>query len=280
MRILQLPIGNLTFDALASGPEDGPLVLLLHGFPQTALAFHEVLPRLGAAGLHAVAVTQRGYSPGARTDDVAGYEPAALADDVLGMADALGTQRFHVVGHDLGALVTWQLATGVRGGRVASATALSVPHPAAYGAALLRSTQLLRSAYVPVFQLPVVPQTVLGARGGLALGVLLRRTGLSADLAETYVRHLVDGGGLRYALHWYRALRRHGSLLSLPSATIPTTFVWSDGDVALDRAGATRAADHVEADYRFEVLEGVSHWIPEEAADAVADLVIDRVVRS
>lgn len=273
---LTLTMDGVPYEALACGPEDGELVLCLHGFPQSAKSFDHVLPVIGAAGLRAVALTQRGYTPGNRTAAVDDYAVPALADDALAAAAELGARRFHLVGHDLGAIVGWHLAAG-RPQRLRSLTAVSVPHPAAFAASLPRSAQPLRSSYVPFFQLPVVPELVLGAVGGRPLELLLRRTGLSAERARIYVRDLRPAGGLRAAFHYYRNLGI-SQMAAVGPVSVPTTFVWSDGDVALGRDGAERTARHVTGDYRFEVLEGVSHWIPEEAPDVLGDLVVAQVL--
>lgn len=269
-----VPARGLRFDGLTAGPADGPLVLLLHGFPQSAHAFAQVLPRLGDQGLRSVAITQRGYGSGNRTARLAGYRQENLVRDVLAVADQLGAATFHVVGHDLGGLVAWHLAAG-HPSRIRLATILSTPHPAAYGAALLRSGQVLRSAYVPFFQLPVVPVAVLGAGGCRVLAAALRRSGLAAVQARRYATDLCRDGGLRYALWWYRAL-----LVGRPfagPAQVPVTYVWSDGDMALGRAAAETTAKQVHAPYRFVVLKGVAHWLPEQAPAEVARLVTEQV---
>lgn len=271
---LTLTIGGLAFPALAAGPDDGELVLCLHGFPQRAAAFARVLPVVAAAGFRGVALTQRGYTAGNRTNRVADYAVPALADDAVAAAEALGARRFHLVGHDLGAIIGWHLAA-TQPERVRSLTAVSVPHPAAFAESLPRSSQPLRSSYVPFFQLPVVPEVVLGALGGRPLELLLRRSGLSASQARAYVRDLLPARGLRAAFHYYRNLRV-SELARTPAVSVPTTFVWSDGDVALGRVGAERTVRHVTGDYRFEVLEGASHWIPEQHPDVLGALVVDR----
>src|SRR5688572_5632939 len=110
MTTIQLAVGDETFDARVAGPEDGDVVLHLHGFPQTSWSWRAQLDALGAAGYRAVAPDQRGYSAGARPADVERYAIPNLVADVLGIADALGAERFHLVGHDWGAAVAWQVA--------------------------------------------------------------------------------------------------------------------------------------------------------------------------
>ena len=121
-------LGPLTFEVLRAGPVDGPPVLLLHGWPQGARSFAEVLPLLAAEGLRCVAVEQRGYSPGARPVGTEHYRLDRLVADAAGVLDALGWSDAHVVGHDWGAAVGWALAAR-RPERVRTLTAVSIPHP-------------------------------------------------------------------------------------------------------------------------------------------------------
>ena len=127
----EVTVGPFTFQARRAGPPDGRPVILLHGVPQTSACWIAQLEALAAAGHHAVAFTQRGYSPGARIDDVAAFTMDKLAGDVLGVADALGFDTFDVVGHDAGAGVAWTLG-GYHADRVETLTIASVPHPAAF----------------------------------------------------------------------------------------------------------------------------------------------------
>src|SRR5689334_8509244 len=147
---------GFVFDAYASGPADGDLVLLLHGFPQTGYAYRRQLAALGEAGYRAVAPDQRGYSARARPATVDSYVASELVGDVLAIADALDADRFHVVGHDWGSAIAW-LAAGAHPGRVRTLTALSVPHPFAFARAMSGeggSDQGQRSSYFAVFSSP------------------------------------------------------------------------------------------------------------------------------
>ncbi|MEJ7585388.1 MAG: alpha/beta fold hydrolase, partial [Acidimicrobiales bacterium] len=122
---------GLTFEVSDRGPEDGPVVILLHGFPQTAECWAGVAPRLADAGLRVLAPNQRGYSPQARPTGRRAYLLNLLMGDVLALADSAGAERFHLVGHDWGAVVAWSVAAE-HPERVASLTTLSVPHPRAF----------------------------------------------------------------------------------------------------------------------------------------------------
>ncbi len=200
----------------------------------------------------------------------------SLADDITALLDAAGLDDTHVVGHDWGGAVAWHLAATAPE-RLKTMTVLSTPHPGALAASLWSSNQLLRSAYVGTFQLPVLPERILSARNGAVLRRLLEASGLDAAHAETYAEGLASAEAVGGSLAWYRALLRPTVGGSTGQSRVPTLYVWSSGDSALGRRAAQLTADHVDAAYRFEVLEGVSHWIPETASAIAAQLIISRV---
>jgi pimeloyl-ACP methyl ester carboxylesterase len=271
---LEIGVDGLTFDALAMGPADGELVLLLHGFPQSSHEWRAQLDALGAAGYRAVAPDQRGYSPRARPLGVEHYRAEPLVADVVAMADALGADRFHLVGHDWGAAVAWHVA-GRHPQRLRSLTAVSVPHPAAFSDALRGDDQRQRSGYIELFRQEGHAEDLLLEDDGARLRAMLEGTGLSNDVDE-YVRRMREPGAMTAALNWYRAVDA-GSLDALGPITTPTMYVWSTADIALGREGAEATVAHVEGRYRFEVLEGVSHWIPEAAPDELSRLLLEHL---
>lgn len=266
--------GPIELDVHLAGPADGVPVLLLHGFPQSARSWDRVVERLAGHGLRLVAPDQRGYSPGARPAAVAAYAVPRLVADVLAVADALDTGPFHLVGHDWGASVAWALAAR-HPERLRTLTALSVPHLAAFGAALREDPeQQRRSAYIRVFREPGRGEASLlddDARGLRAL----YGGAVAAPDVEAYV-DLMRSGALTPALGWYRAM--DGDLAATPPVTVPTTFLWGADDLATSPTAAHACGTHVRADYRFVALEGASHWTPDECPDQVATAVLDRVL--
>ncbi len=268
-------VGPLRFDALIGGPPSGELVVLLHGFPQTSASWSAQLSTLATAGYRVVAPDQRGYSPGARPDDVASYRIEHLVDDALGVASALGHDRFHLVGHDWGGAIGWAAASW-HPGRVRSLTVVSTPHPRALARALAGSLQAVRSAYIPFFQLPWLPETVLGARGGAVLRRLLVATGLSVERADRYLETLGSPGALRAATNWYRA-NGPGLVAAIGRIRSRTLYVWSSRDFALGKKAATGTGRYVDGPFRFEVLDGVSHWVPEECPDELDRLLLEHL---
>ncbi len=274
---LQIPVGEEVFEARAAGPEDGELVLLLHGFPQSSWSWRHQLEALGDAGFRAVAFDQRGYSPGARPPSAERYRIPHLVADVLAVADELGGFTFHVVGHDWGAAVAWQVA-GRHQDRVRTLTALSVPHPFAFGRALVGeggSDQGSRSGYMEFFRSEGAADAFL-ADGAAGLRNLYALSGLGEADVEPYVEVLTQPGAMQAALNWYVAADI-SAVEGLGPIPMPTLFVWSTEDPALGREGAEWTAEYVEGPYRFEVLEGVSHWIAEEAPDQLNALLLEHL---
>lgn len=279
---IEIDTGGLVFSARASGPVDGRTVFLLHGFPQTSYSWRHVLPALGGAGFRAIAPDQRGYSAGARPEGVEHYRMPNLVGDVLAMADSLGAHRFDVVGHDWGGGVAWYLA-GSHPERLRTVTAVSTPHPQALTAALQASAaggggdQAERSSYMQVFREEggVAEAALLGPEGdGTGLRALYAASGLDPAESEEYVRVLTQPGALTGGLNWYRAVDL-SDVVGLGPIGVPTLYIWSTGDVALGREAAEATAGYVKGPYRFEVLDGVSHWVPEKAADDVARLLLE-----
>ena len=266
----EIHANGLTFDALVAGPDDGELVLLLHGFPQPASCWNRQLTALANAGYRVVAPNQRGYSAGARPGDTSAYSLDNLVRDVLAFAC---DDRFHVVGHDWGGVVAWALAAD-HPDRLRSVTSVSTPHPRAVLDALPRG-QVLRSWYIGLFQLPHVPELLLGAGNGWVLRQMLSRSGLSDNQVDETVALMQEPGALRAALNWYRANAR--SARNVGRVTVPTLYVWSTNDPALGRAAAEATRKYVTGSYRFEILEGVSHWVMDEASDDLNRLLLAHI---
>src|SRR4051794_8688785 len=274
---------GLVFDVTTAGPPGGEPVVLLHGFPQSARCWDAVTPALAAAGLRTLAPDQRGYSPRARPVGRAAYRLPELVTDAVAVVDAAlaetGRARAHVVGHDWGAAVAWALA-GLRPELVRTVTGLSVPPLGAMAAALRRPRQLRASWYMAAFQVPGLAERAFAVPAGRSWSPTLVRmlvgSGQPRERAERDAAGMADPAALTAALDWYRA----GSLRGrerIPPAAVPALYVWSDRDTALTRDAAELAPQHVAGPFRYVELRGVSHWIPDEAPDALAALLLDHV---
>ena len=212
-----------SFDVLEAGPADGELVVLLHGFPQSSYEWRHQMGPLADAGYHAVAVDQRGYSPGARPDDDADYEVSLLAGDVIGVADALGADTFHLVGHDWGAVVAWAVRAAAAD-RLDSLTAVSVPHPDAYSAALddPDGDQSQKVGYIEALTAPGAAARFTADGGEGFLRAAQQGVASDADI-EVYAGVLGIEEAMSAALAWYRANRLTAGG-TLPPTTTPTLF--------------------------------------------------------
>jgi len=189
------------------------------------------------------------------------------------MADALGVDRLHLVGHDFGGLVAWHVAAR-HPDRLATLTVVSTPHPRVMARSVLEGgEQREKSSYMLFFRSPDAEPYFLDD-GAAGLRQLFASSGV-AD-AHDYLRVLTAPGALTAALNWYRALDR-GAIDRMGPITTPTLYVWSTEDPALGRAAAEGTADHVAGPFRFEILQGVGHFVPELAPDALNRLLLDHL---
>lgn len=270
---------GLMFQVRDRGPGGGDPVVLLHGFPQTAAAWDGVEPLLHRAGLRTLSYDQRGYADGARPGGRRSYAIGEVGADVLALLDAAGAGRAHVVGHDWGGVLCWWL--GARHpDRVRTLTVLSTPHPRALALASLTSAQLARSWYVALFQIPALPERLLGRRRGpMGLEAILRRSGLDPAHVEEYGRALSSPGALTAALNWYRALPFQRPTSVAARVGVPTRLVWGEQDQFLGRRAAEATGRFVDDDYRFVPLAGAGHWLPERHGGDVAAAVVEVTAR-
>lgn len=272
-RLTTFQRGPYTFDVIDAGPLEGEPIVLLHGFPQRAGSWDLVAPLLHDRGFRTIAPDQRGYSPGARPTGRRDYMQAELVADIVAMLDAGDIDDAHIVGHDWGAAVAWTLAAH-HPDRVRTLTALSVPHPGAFMQAMPRG-QILRSWYMLVFQIPALPEKVLGRlmTSRPDFGVQM---GLPEPFASRVAAEIAEYGALPGALGWYRAMFLPDKRSAPARVKVPTTYVWGDHDPALGGAGARLCSGWVDAPYDFLVLTGADHWLPESWPDQVAAAIMSR----
>ena len=261
------------FDATVAGPPEGRPVLLLHGFPQTGLAWQRQIAALAEHGHRVVAPDQRGYSPGARPERPEDYRIGALVGDVLAITEELGWASFDLVGHDWGGAVAWWTADA-HPGRVRTLTVVSTPHPGAL-ATTLRTDQDQRERSRYMIDWREAPATEEHMLADDAEALRASYAGkVPQDSAEAYVRHLSQPGALTAALNWYRAGPPDGAIGVID---VPTLYVWSTQDSAFGPAAAQETGQWVTGPYRFETLQGVSHWVPEEAPETLNLLLLEHL---
>lgn len=266
---------DVTDTPAAVGGDTVEAVVLLHGFPEDRHSWDALTPALTAAGYRVLAPDLRGYSPGARPTGRSAYALERLAGDVLALADAAGAEHFHVVGHDWGASLAWQVAAAAPH-RVRSVAALSVPHPMAFARAIFTSRQALLSWYMLACQLPWLPEFVLSLRGGAFVGQGLVGAGLDAESAGRYAARAADRRAMRGPVNWYRGLPFD---LRRPVARVqaPTLFVWGTADGYISRTAAELCRHYVTGPYRFVALDQASHWLPETESDRLSPLLTEHL---
>ena len=274
---------GLRFRAMVDGPPDGDLFILLHGFPEGAESWSRQLGPLAAAGCLTVALDLRGYGLSDAPEGVESYRIDHLVEDVRWMIKAFGRPAAHVAGHDWGAIVAWFFA-GRHPEMTKTLTALSVPHPAALVAASRDDAdQQQRSRYVALFLLEGKAEHVLEddeyrrLRAMFAIGP--NPDAVPSKVIDHFIRSLSRPGRLTAALNYYRAnLSQSGgaweALTEIGPIVSPTVLLWGDQDPALGKWAVEATAQHVQGDYRLEVLEGAGHWLQFERPAEVSRALV------
>ena len=260
--------------------QEGPVIVMLHGFPETSLMWMPLMESAEDAGMRAVAFDQRGYSPGARPKSLQDYALSALVRDVFALTETLGVDRFHLVGHDWGAAVVWSAAMA-RDPRLLSVTALSIPHAAAFVEAVRSDPeQQRRSSYMAVFRTPFLAEYLFGT---LDMGLLrAMHTDNNEDLLDEYLSVFSEPGGMTAALNWYRssALGTAGSDQSGPSpmVDIPTLFIGGTRDAAVAASGIEAQSKYISGPFESHMRDA-GHWLMGEDTEFVVNTILEFVRR-
>lgn len=271
--ITEIAANGLTFRCRTAGDEGEP-VILLHGFPETSHMWVELMPVLAANGYRVLAPDQRGYSPKARPEGKEHYRYHDLASDIFALADAFEAERFHLVGHDWGAGAGWA-ALAVNPGRIASWTALSVPHLGAFGQAIQSDPeQQQKSQYITFFQEPGVAEAALSANDFQPLKDLWTES--SAGEVEEYLAQFREPGALTAALNWYRGSRGiqpGDEAIQFGPVSTPTLMLWGNRDQAIGRTAVQNAASLMSGPYRFVEMDA-GHWLIQQKFEQVRDEIL------
>jgi pimeloyl-ACP methyl ester carboxylesterase len=262
---------------LAVCGEGDRLALCLHGFPENWFSWRFQLPLLARLGFRAWAPDLRGYGATDRPGRMQDYAIERLLEDVAGLIDASGARRTVLLAHDWGAVVAWYFA--LRKLRpLDGLVILNVPHPACAERELRRPAQLRRSWYMFFFQLPWLPELLLGLGGARAVGEAFRRSAVDKSrfpdaVIRVYQEAAARPGALSAMLNYYRALVRGGGArrqraLGYPRIDTPTLMIWGEDDVALTKA-TTFGTEAYVRDLTLRYLPGVSHWVQQEAPERV-----------
>jgi pimeloyl-ACP methyl ester carboxylesterase len=272
----------MVFDVSAEGPDDAGLVLMLHGFGVSRFFWNAQVRAVAEAGYFAVAPNQRGYAVGARPDptDYASYRVDRLVGDGLDTVAAVGhgTQRFHLVGHDWGASLAWQIADQ-HPERLASLTILSRPHPLAFARALELpdGEQKRRSRHHTTFLETDAGPNIL-ANNSDWLRTRLTANGVPAAAIDLHLSVIGNPAAMEAALAWYRARGvRHAPVRP---TKVPTLYIWGDQDDTVGRAAAEGTGEFIAAPYQFAALPGVGHYAADQVPSQVNALLLEHLKRN
>lgn len=255
------------------GPEDGPLVVLLHGFPEFWYGWRAQIPALAWAGYRVIAPDQRGYNLSEKPKQVSAYRAEELVNDVRALIEESGRDSASIVGHDLGAMVAWLLALW-QPQIVEKLAILNVPHPLVFRRLLLTTpSQMLRSSYIPFFQLPYLPETVSWLTGWRLMRRVLLASSRSSAFSEAdldrYREAWARPGAFGAMLNWYRAFVRHPPHIpENPRVSVPAKIIWGVKDDFLIEEMAhesARLCDRAE----LTLVPRATHWLQHEEPDLV-----------
>jgi len=271
LRSKMIEVQDNPLHVVQAGPDDGPLVLLLHGFPEFWYGWRNQIGAFADAGYAVWIPDQRGYNLSEKPSKVADYRMDALVGDVIGLIDAADREQVDLIGHDWGAAVAWWTAAR-HPARVRKLGILNVPHPAALRKALRETwAQRIKSWYIAFFQTPLIPELLLSLAGP---GVILRSSGkpdtFSRRDLQRYEQAWARKGALKGMLAWYRAAFRNlGNTLTTGKINIPTLILWGDRDVALDKRAADDSLKWCRRG-RIVHFPEASHWIQHDEPEAVS----------
>jgi pimeloyl-ACP methyl ester carboxylesterase len=257
----------------------GPLVVLLHGFPEFWWSWRHQIPALVKAGFRVVAPDQRGFAQSDKPTGVAAYRVEALAGDVARLVEHLGEARAILVGHDLGGMVAYWTAM-LHPGRVARLCIANYPHPAWQGRMAADPAQIRRSWYVGLFQLPLPPRWLAKRFPAVLRRIFtrdpVREGAFGPEDIERYVE-VFDAATLGAALNWYRALLRHRPreiFAKLRPIECPTQVIWGRRDSAIGVEWAEPPAKWVW-DLELHILDDASHWVQNDRPERFNALLLD-----
>jgi len=275
---MHLSTNGVMLHAVAAGPSDGPLVILLHGFPEFWYGWRHQIEPLAAVGYRVLVPDLRGYNLSSKPEGLRAYTLDVLADDVLGLATTFGRSKFAIVGHDWGGALAWHLAAR-NPDRIERAVILNGPYlAAARGYARSHPGQMLKSWYIGLFQVPWLPERLLSASDFAWLRQALTRTSqpgaFQADDLEHYRKAWAQPGALTAMLNWYRALRLQTRSPRAERVAVPVRVIWGDRDPWLERGVAEASLALCERGEVFHLADA-THWVHHDKPAEVNRLMIE-----
>lgn len=268
---------GIHLNVLQDGPEDGPMVILLHGFPDFSYGWHHQIPFLVEQGYRVWAPDQRGYNLSDKPDGVDAYTIDELAKDFIGLMDAAKEENVIVIGHDWGAGVAWYLASQYPE-RITKMIVMNVPH----GAIMMKHlrsnfSQMRKSWYMLFFQIPWLPEFLSKLKNWAWLSGMLKKSSRPDTFTESDIKQYKAAwsqpGAMRAMLNWYRAfVRKPPPMPANPRIRVPTLLIWGVNDIALGKEMAQPSIDLCD-NGRLEFIEEATHWVQHDAPDKVNTLI-------
>lgn len=270
--------GSIELHAVVAGPQNGPVVLLLHGFPEFWYSWHKQIEPLAAAGFRVVVPDQRGYNLSSKPVGVKSYAMTELVSDVIAIADQLGRQKIFLAGHDWGAAVAWSVAL-LHPQRVSKLAILNVPHPSIMRRYLSKNPrQRRKSWYIFFFQIPFLPEAFFSAgnfRAGVrSLAGSSRPGTFSQEDLALYRAAWAQPGALTSTINWYRALFRYRAHFPDRNVHVPTRILWGMRDAFLIPEMAQDSLRYCPEGELYTFAEA-SHWLQHEEPERISKSLID-----
>ena len=274
-----LEIGELEFEIDCCGQGDR-LALCLHGFPEHSFSWRYQLPMLADLGYQAWAPNMRGYGNSSKPKGISSYQLDTLVEDIAAIIEASGCKETVLIAHDWGAVVAWHFAINDRL-PLSHLIICNVPHPQSMQQAFSWE-QLKKSWYIFFFQIPKLPEFLLGRDNAKGVGEMIRNTFVNpekfpTEIADVFSRNANQPGALTAMINYYRALLRRGNRSnregeSFPIIKTPTLMIWGEEDVALSKETTYGTEKYVE-EFNIRYLPNVSHWVQQESPEEVNSMI-------
>ena len=259
---IKIKIDNLIFDCRTDGRKENELVIFLHGWPETSYMWKRLMSDFSKNGFYCVAPNLRGYSKDACPEEMEQYSLDKLANDVLDIFKFFNKSKFHLVGHDWGALIGWKLVHDNQD-KILSWTGISVPHPQAFAKAMaIDKEQIKKSEYVKNFQTPFLPEKQIIKDDFSLLRQLWKNC--TTDEINDYLKVFSNPKQLTASLNYYRSnydfLKDATKNQTLGNINVPTLFIWGNKDIAIGRYAVSESHQFMKSDYEFLELNS-GHWL-------------------
>lgn len=279
LRFSQLQTNGIALHAAQAGPEDGPLVILLHGFPEFWFCWHRQIGPLADAGYRVVAPDMRGYNLSDKPAGIAAYDLDVLAADVIGLADRLGRKKFFLVGHDWGAIIGWWIAQNYPD-RVERFVSISAGHPALWREGMeTNPAQHKKSRYVRIMQVPVLPELGMRLQNYAPLAKAItstaRKGAVSAEDVARYREAWSRKGAMNAMINYYRAIyRRRFPDMARYRIKPPTMLIWGMKDI-YGEPELVEASIAMCDNGRMVRLDNATHWTLADEPERITELLLE-----